>query len=491
MKEICSKYGTRLSLKYLLEEKENVIFDRKSSKSKPSSLADDISAFANARGGVLAIGISNNGDIEGVSNLSDQQLNDLIEAPKTVCKPMPGYDVEFLPVVNQKGAPDKILLLHIHPAGNYLVRTAKDDTYLRIGDRSVLLKADNLRALEAQKNLQRFEETPCEYATINDLSEKLLNEYKKQINAKETPTERVLSARGMMKNGKLTHAAVLLFAENIRAFYPNCRVRFIRYDGSSAQQGTRLNIIKDQTFEEPIPKLIEKVKKFVSSQLRDFTTLNPHTGKFETTSEYPEFAWLEGIVNAIVHREYAFAGDYIRICMYDDHMVIESPGKLPYPVTIQNIQNTRSSRNPVIARVLTEMGWVRELNEGVQRIFADMAESFLLPPEYKEYDDVQSGTLRLILKNNILVRHARFQDNAKEHIGINAWANLDDLEKSIVTYMTHINNVKTCDLVIHTGYTANTVQRRITNLLKLGIIVSHGKPRSPQRYYSLSAFEKI
>ena len=42
--------------------------------------------------------------------------------------------------------------------------------------------------------------------------------------------------------------------------------------------------------------------------------------------EYPELAWLEGIVNAVTHREYAYTGAYILVSMYDDHLEIESPG---------------------------------------------------------------------------------------------------------------------------------------------------------------------
>ena len=60
----------------------------------------------------------------------------------------------------------------------------------------------------------------------------------------------------------------------------------------------------------------------------------------------------------------------------DDRLEIKSPGKLPSIVTVDNIKDTRYSRNPRMARVLTEFGCVRELNEGVKRIYADMEEFF-------------------------------------------------------------------------------------------------------------------
>ena len=481
-----SKYDSRLTLKYITMEHENLIFDRKSIMSKPSILAEDISAFANAEGGALVIGISNDKELEGIGALNEVKLNDFIEAPRTTCKPMPHYDYEFMPIINKRGEKDKLLLLHIYPSQTCLIRTAKDDTFLRIGDRSVPMKGESLRLLEYEKQLQRFEERVCEEATINDLDSELISKYKQSIAAEELSTEQVLSARGMMKQGKLTHAAVLLFASNIRKFYPNCRVRFIRYEGETALSGTNLNIIKDQSFDESIIRLIDKVKVFVKNQLRDFTALNPQTGKFETTPEYPEFAWQEGIINAITHREYALSGDYIRVIMYDDRLVIESPGKLPYPVTPKNIKTTRSSRNPIIARVLTEMGWVRELNEGVKRIYADMEALYLKPPAFKE--DSESGNVRLILKNNILVRHVRFKERSVQYIGNEIWEELDDLERSIVTYMAHVTKVRTSELAKYTGYSTNTIQKRISHLIELNVVYSYGRLRDPQRYYSLVAY---
>ncbi|MBQ7022016.1 MAG: putative DNA binding domain-containing protein [Akkermansia sp.] len=487
MSELKSRYVSFLTVEYMTKERENIVFDRKSAMSKPASLADDISAFANAEGGSIVIGISNNGEIEGVNSLDNERLNDLIESPKSTCRPMPLYDYELLPVINKSGQEDRLLLLHIKSANRHIVRTAKDDTYLRMGDRSVLMKGENLRQLEYQKQLLRYEDEICPRASIDDLDEKLIHDYKICIDAEDITTEQVLTARGMMKEGMLTYAAVLLFAKNIRQFYPNCRVRFIRYEGCSALQGTSLNIIKDQMFERPILHLIDEVKKFVGNSLRDFTTLSPTTGQFETTPEYPEFAWLEGIVNAITHREYAYSGDYIRIIMYDDRLVIESPGKLPYPVTTKNIRYTRSSRNPTIARVLTELGWVRELNEGVKRIFADMAELYLNPPTYKE---AEAGSLKLTLRNNIHVRHARFKDNALRTVGIESWEKLDDLEKSIVIYMSHITKVKTADLSAHTNYSTKTIQNRLNHLIELGIVNSFGRPTDPQRYYTLTAYQQ-
>lgn len=120
----------------------------------------------------------------------------------------------------------------------------------------------------------------------------------------------------------------------------------------TAESGTRLNITKDVNIEYPLLRIIDKAKEFIGTQLREFTTLDTTTGKFKTVAEYPEFAWQEGIVNAVTHREYALSGNFIKVSMYDDRLEIESPGKLPDIVTVDNIRETRYSRNSTISSII-------------------------------------------------------------------------------------------------------------------------------------------
>ncbi len=193
-------------------------------------------------------------------------------------------------------------------------RQARCGSFLRIGDKTRELKGADLRSLGYSKNTRHYEDECNTNAEIEDLDEQLIADYKHRIGADDLPTHQVSKARGFIRkiNGeeRLTNAAVLLFAKTVTQFFSNCRIRFIQYDGTSAEVGTRMNIIKDFNIEEPLPRLIEKAKQFLSIQLREFTALDPNTGLFKTQPEYPEFAWLEGIVNAVVHREYAMTGNY-------------------------------------------------------------------------------------------------------------------------------------------------------------------------------------
>lgn len=484
--KIQSQYQPFLTIDYIVKADENKLFDRKSSKVKPTDIAPIISAFANAEGGTVVIGVAEKTrEIEGIDDIGNDSINDLIAAPKDVCIPMPQYKEEFLEVINKQGKADRLLLLHIEPSPEQVVRTINNSTYLRVADRTKELKGEDLRNLEYSKSVRHYEDECHPDASIEDLDKELLSTYREKLHAEDLSYEELLKARGFLKqqkgSNKLTNAAVLLFAQNIVQFYPNCRIRFVRYDGTKARTGVDINIIRDQSIELPILRIIQAAKTFIGSQLREFTALDTVTGKFQIVPEYPEFAWLEGIVNAVTHREYAMSGRYILVSMYDDRLEIESPGKLPSVVTVDNIKETRYSRNPRIARLLTDFGWVRELNEGVKRIYSDMEKFFLDDPIYSEPEQ----SVRLVLKNNIVMRNLRRKDRAAEFVGEDIWSSLDESDRLMLVYMSEKREVTRLALQTHLKRSNGYITRRLARLIDIGIVRANGNTHDPKRTYSI------
>ncbi|MGB9887991.1 MAG: ATP-binding protein [Moorellales bacterium] len=106
---------------------------------------------------------------------------------------------------------------------------------------------------------------------------------------------------------------------------------------------------------------------------------------FEERFAYPTFAWQEAIVNAVAHRDYLLGGLGIEVHLFDDRMEIWSPGELVEPVTLERLrrrERVHASRNPRIVRVLTAFGYMRELGEGIPRMFEVMEREGLRPPEF-------------------------------------------------------------------------------------------------------------
>lgn len=491
MKQFTSKIRPSITLEYISGKPENQTFDCKLAAIESSQLAKTICAFANADGGTVVIGVHDRTrKFEGINGVGETKINELINTPLTCCRQMPKYTYEYLDVENERGDADRLLLLHVETSTDQVIRTANDSVFLRIGDRNHEMKGDNLRQLEYSKNIRHYEDEVCPDATLEDLDDDLLQTYKRNLNAEHLSNEHVLKARGFLRQieGKtvLTNAAVLLFARNVAMFYPNCRVRFLRYSGNSAQSGTRYNVVKDVSIEGNILKILPETLSFLKTQLRDFTALDPETAKFKSVPEYPEFAWSEGIVNAITHRSYSLSGAYIRVDMYEDRLEITSPGDLPSLVTVENIKYTRYSRNPNIARVLSDFGWVRELNEGVNRIYEDMYSYFLDAPTYSE----PKMTVKLVLRNNIEHRVHHISGYTQSAVSSADWNKMDEIERKIVVYLTSRTDAKTKELAQYLDRSHQTVVKRLNILIQKDVVESSGGTTDPKRTYALKCTRK-
>lgn len=185
----------------------------------------------------------------------------------------------------------------------------------------------------------------------------------------------------------------------------------------------------------------------------------------------------------MTHRGYAFTGDYIRISMYDDRLEILSPGKLPNTVTLDNMRETRYSRNPRIARTLVEFGWVRELNEGVKRIYTEMQSMLLNDPVFSEPDD--SG-VQLTLENNIVTRTLRQRDALQDRVPCEVLEGLGEYDLAAVRAAYARGRVTTKDLAGMIGRSTRSASTVLKALDTRSVLVWHGTSRNdPAQYYSL------
>ncbi|NLM66566.1 MAG: ATP-dependent DNA helicase RecG, partial [Enterococcus sp.] len=295
------------SLEYLQYEVEGQLLDRKRANIEPKKIAEHISAFSNAEGGTLIIGIEDDGEITGFKHPKTKKIENYIEVPHDFLARSPKYEAERIPVINSKGEKDEILVFIIEPSYDSIISLKDESVFLRVNDKSKRQSHSQITQLEYDRGSRKFEEELVEYSSIEDVNDAVVEEFR-QLLGTTVSTEKLLKARGFLRDGKLTVAGLLLFSDNTSAFMPSARIRFMRYEGVKAESGTRLNIVKDVTFDRALPTAIREARTFINTQLRDFTFLGKD-GRFVTLPEYPEYAWFEGMINAIVHRRYDNQGD--------------------------------------------------------------------------------------------------------------------------------------------------------------------------------------
>ena len=471
-------------LSYYCTEKENQFFDRKSAKIKPLDILRHLVAFANAEGGQLVIGIEDDGTITGFNYQSAHSIDEyrnifITELRETPINPK----IDILDVVNINNEEDNILIISIEVSTDRVIKSYDGKVYLRQNDKSKELNFEQILQLQYDRGQRYFEDEIVPFSSINDIDIDLVKKYKEIMDITDLSDEEVLIARNFLIHGQLTNAGVLLFGNNPAKFLPQARLRVVKYSGMFQKVGTDINIIKEKTFDGAIPNIIREAREFINTQLREFQYLD-EDGKFKVMPEYPEFAWFEGIVNALTHRNYSIRGEHIKVLMFDDRLEIISPGLLPNIVTVENILNQRYSRNPRIARILSEFGWVKEMNEGVKRIYSEMEKLFLNDPKYSE----PNKSVLLVLENNILNRRLRSLDNIKNLISEEKFWGLSLEEKIILHYMYNSGDIMTTRKATELLERGSTFCRRLLQKLeKSDLLEWHGSSINDRtQYYTLN-----
>lgn len=387
-----------MTIEELLQNDERQTFDRKSVMIEPKALAIPLVAFANADGGKIVIGISDKSRrIEGV-DYEIGRVNELLRVPFDFCEPTVKVDIERVPCIDYKGRKNHVIVLHIEASPQVHANQA-DEVYFRVGDKSKLLKFEERLQLTYDKGERYFEDKLVPDATIDDLDMEQVKEYVKKIGYGKTPIDYLKQNNGFVieKNRKLqvSTAAVLLFGKEPQKFFPRARIRFIRYEGVEEKFGAEMNVIKDVIFKGTILKMIRDAIAYLDTQIKEKTYLGTE-GIFVTEEEYPKFVRQEIIVNAVTHRAYSITGTDIQIKMFDNRIVVESPGKLPGMVRADNIRFTHFSRNPKIAEFLKAYDFVKEYGEGVDRMCKELEAAGQKNPEYY----TNAFMLQTIIYNN-------------------------------------------------------------------------------------------
>lgn len=261
-----------------------------------------------------------------------------------------------------------------------------------------------------------------------------------------------------------------MFARDPEKYIPSASVRYIRYDGIEALVGTNHNVIKDERFEDNIPHLINNLKKFLQASFKDYYFLDIDSGKFKKVPEFPMEAWLEGIVNALCHRSYNIQGNSIYIKHFDNRLEISNSGPLPAQVTIENIRNERYARNPRIARVLEDLGYVRQLNEGVERIYETMEKSMLSKPIYEE----RNGNVYLTLTNKISGHSKTINEQIIQKIEDN-WINYNDTQKKILSYLFFEIEGTIKEFADYADINIRSIRDYLNQFIKGGIVERHSE----------------
>jgi ATP-dependent DNA helicase RecG len=350
-------------------------------KKVSAEIAETMVAFANADGGEIVIGLDDDGTPSGLP-FNDKQVAKLIEIPSARIEPPLSAKPEIFLCGGRKALlfeTGPSLVTHRTTAGKYLYRDH---------DKNLPMDADRIAHAKALKKQSLTEHAFVPGAGMADLRadlvQRVADKFRPGIAAKQALVELRLAEP---QNGdvRLSFAALLLFAKDPERWHEKAYVEYIRFRGTQREHGAKLNIIQRERISAPLAELSEKVVEKIKPHIGQRQVL--HDLFFSENAEYPQFAWQEAVVNAIAHRDYGLRGTPVEIHHYDDRLEVVSPGSLVPPITLDILRKGaggHASRNPLIVRVLVIVGLMREVGEGVPRMFEIMEGNGLHKPEFAE-----------------------------------------------------------------------------------------------------------
>jgi ATP-dependent DNA helicase RecG len=363
-------------------------FEGKSENKKPrltkaicQEIGEALVAFANADGGELIIGVEDDGTVTGVPHDGDS-IKILLESPLTHV--FPGQN---LPILYQTKLTidEKIILFFAVSKGTEQIYQLPDGRCMRRRDKQTLPEAVENIAFERNEKLSRsYDREFVEGATTADLDIELIHSLADSF-LKGLSVEKYLQQLDLADYSssglRLKRAALLLFAKEISKWHPRSQVRILKIDGTEMLSGDKYNVISDEIVQDNIFRLVSKSW----DALRPFLAYKTEFGedaRFTQRFLYPEFACREALINAIAHRDYIVQNG-VDVFIFDDRMEIHSPGGLLSTVLVKDIlelKGVHESRNSLIAKLLRENHFMRELGEGMKRIFEEMSENDLSVP---------------------------------------------------------------------------------------------------------------
>jgi ATP-dependent DNA helicase RecG len=447
----------------LLSEPEGQWYDRKSARITARELAKALVAMANAEGGLLAVGL-HRGSCEGVDSSANRQ-NDWRQAGLDFTDPPVRFDARLIDCVNAKGQPDHLFVIEVAP-GKEVYATRSDEAYVRSGDENRKLSFDQRIDLRYDRGDTTFEARPQRELDDSALDARLVSDYAQRLGHEP---DRLLHARDLLaSDGSPTTAGLLLFGREPQRVFPHARLRVLRCAGTEWRTGSSQNLVYDRTFEGTLPEQIDTAMQAMSEIVPQYRALGAE-GRFEWFGLVPQEAWLEALVNAVIHRAYSNYGDHIRLIVFDDRIEVESPGRFPGLSSPRDLTKVRRyARNPRIARVMAELDYGQELGEGLRRMVDAMESRGQRRPLLQE----TAGGVNLTLFGTLDVP--------------DELANLPQLARSIYGWIERSGQLRTGEIAALAGVARPTALRYLGTLEQRQLIARRGSSRTdPTAYWEV------
>ncbi|MFH1173504.1 MAG: ATP-binding protein [archaeon] len=429
-------------VKILLKERENLTLEFK--ERYTAKMDEDIVAFSNTKGGVIILGVKDNGTVVG-----EQLTNDMKAKINSLAKNCePSISVQLSQAAN-------VVIIEVNEGMQRPYRCGTG-YFRRLDGSTQKMTNEELRIMFGENEPLSFEERTSN-CTIDDISDdkvkKFLQEAKVSITDQSTAD--ILTSTNVLKSSKINNAGILLFSKNVKKFLPQAKMTLLWFKGT-----TKSIILDRQDVEDDLLTQFEQAIFFIKKHLNVKSVIEG-TDRTEIY-DIPQAVWREATANAIIHRDYARTGTNISVEVYDDRLLISSPGGLPKGLSKKEFGKISIRRNELIADFFYRMGKVERAGTGIQRMKDKMKEAGLPEPSFE-------------VENFFIVTMQRTQEGIKPKS-----ETLTPKQEQILALLKENPSLTQAKLAEKLGDTQRHIQRIIVELKKRDFIEHTGSKKAGQ-----------
>ena len=447
---------------------ESETVELKASLAELDAALVDICALLNHRGGKLYFGVRPDHRVVGLT-VADSTLLKVSQKIRQKLKP------EIIPEIRERSDGGKSIIEVIISEGTHKPYFVDGVAYIRSGSESVKMPPDVLTRLIMEQQGYVWDRAICAGASFDDIDPALVKSYltrARQVRQSdldtETPVETALESLELLKDGKPSNAAILLFGRKPQMFIDQAEIRCAKFRGDDVTEPySNMKVIRGA-----IVAQIDQTEQFIRDNIAKAAWIPKEKFEREESWEYPPDAFREAIINAVCHRDYQSSGN-VQVSIFTNSLEILNPGLLPSTLTIEALKRRHSSkpRNRLIAEMLFKIKYIEKFGSGTTKMIRVCRERGVPEPEFCEQDEDFMVTLRRS-SVNVLLEQPQL---------------LNERQKQAIVYLKIHESITSAELARLAGCAERTARQDLSKLIEWNAVEAR-KEGKITRYLLLPAF---
>jgi ATP-dependent DNA helicase RecG len=382
-------------LRKLIKSGESETVELKASFNK--EILETSGAFANTKGGVILIGISDRGEIRGIQ-IGKETLRDWANQISQSTEPRIIPEIEIGTIDGKNVAVIRIKEFPIKPV------SVKGRCFRRVGNSNRVVQTHEIVEMHLQSTGMSWDRLPVTNALIDEIDLEKVKQYiesardagRRKISGGEKPLQ-ILEKLEVIKDGKVTWAAILLFYKHPQRFLSQAVIHCGKFKEETI-------VVDDRMIEGTVIEQIEEALNFIRKNINVKFVMTGKPARQEVW-DYPLEALREAVINAICHRDYTVPSN-TEVRIYDDELIVWNPGGLPLGLTVEDLFKPHPSvlRNKGIGGVFYDMGLIEQWGSGIEKMRKACEKAGIPEPKFEEHQG-----FRVIFRKDIYTEEYLFK----------------------------------------------------------------------------------